>query len=211
MGILIGLVTGLILAAGIAWYLNAKPSQFKTTEQAPHMPAPVPEIVADAPASSVAGAPAAATQPARTEKALTAKPPSAPASKPPKAEMPAPSRPAPPKPVPQSPPPTKPDFTFFDILPGEQAGKASRPKPSREVWWLQVAALKEAKDADRLKARLALLGLPVQTQKVTSSEVTLHRVRVGPFKTEDEALGALDTLAENDYEPRLFKELLDPR
>lgn len=211
MGIVIGLVTGLIVAAGIAWYLNAKPSQFKTTDQAPLMPAPVPAIVAEAPASSVAGAPAGATGPARTEKAPTAAPPAAPAPKLPKAEIPAPSRPAPPKAVPQSPPPAKPDFTFFDILPGEQIGKAPKPKLSREVWWLQVAALKEAKDADRLKARLALLGLPVQTQKVASGEATLHRVRVGPFKTEDEALGALDTLSENDYEPRLLKEQLEPR
>lgn len=211
MGIVIGLVTGLIVAAGIAWYLNAKPSQFKTVDQAPLIPAPVPEIAAEAPASVVPGPSAAATMPARTEKAPTATPPQAPAPGPPKADTPAPSRPAPPKPAPYSPPPAKPDYTFFDILPGEQTGKAPKPKLAREVWWLQVAALKEAKDADRLKARLALLGLPVQTQKVASGEAFLHRVRVGPFKTEDEALGALDTLSENDYEPRLLKEQLEPR
>lgn len=212
LGILIGLVTGLIVAAGIAWYLNSKPSQFKTADQAPLVPAAVPERLPGtaAPASVAPGPPAAATGSPATDKAPAATPPAAPTPTPPKAETPAPSRPVSPKPAREAPPPAKSDFTFFDILPGEQAGKAPKPKLSREVWWLQVAALREAKDADRLKAKLALLGLPVQTQKVASGEATLHRVRVGPFKTEDEALSALDTLSENDYEPRLLKEQLDP-
>lgn len=211
LGIVIGLVTGLIVAAGIAWYLTSKPSQFKSAEQAPLIPVPAPESEADtaAPASTVPGRSAAANGPARTEKAPAATPPLAPAPVPAQAETPAPLRPAQPKAMREPPPPTKSDFTFFDILPGDQTGKSSKPKLSREVWWLQVAALREAKDAERLKARLALLGLPVQMQQVTGSEATLHRVRVGPFMTEDEALGALDTLAENDYEPRLLKEQLN--
>ncbi len=212
MGIVIGLVTGLTVAAGIAWYLTSKPSQFKTADQAPLIPAIVPEVVPQAapktaPASAAPTAPA--TAPARTDKTPADAPPAVPAPPPPRAEAPAPTSTAPAKPVREPSPPAKSDFTFFDILPGEQADKTPMQKPIREVWWLQVAALKEAKDADRLKARLALLGLPVQTQTVTSGGATLHRVRVGPFKTEDEALGALDTLSENDYEPRLLKEQLD--
>lgn len=216
LGIVIGLVAGLVLAAGIVWYLNAKPGQFKTTEQASLVPPPVPRTVAEAPGSVAT----AAAQPAHTEKALINKPPAAPASKLPQAErtQSAPTQPDEPKPVINSPPPAEPDFTFFDLLPGEtskaskpngeQTSKASKPARASEVWWLQVAALKAAKDADRLKARLALLGLPVQTQQVTSGEVILHRVRAGPFKTEDEALGALNTLTENGYQPQLLKEKL---
>jgi cell division protein FtsN len=186
MGILIGLITGLTVAAGIAWYLTSKPSPFKTTDQAPRIPAAVP--VPDAPTGIAPNSPAAAPSPPQTDKATAAAPP-APAPPPaPKAQ----ALPAPSKPARESPPPAKSDFTFFDILPGEPGGKAPKQKLAREVWWLQVAALREAKDADRLKARLALLGLPVQTQKVASGETVLHRVRVGPFKTEDEALGALD-------------------
>lgn len=101
------------------------------------------------------------------------------------------------------------EYTFFDILPGEKPAKPAGTKLPREVWWLQVAALKEARDAERLKARLTLLGLSVLVQPVVSGETTLHRVRVGPFKTEDEALTALDILTKNDYEPRLFKERLE--
>lgn len=215
LGIVIGLVVGLVVAAAIAWYLISKPGGFKTAEQAPLIAAPVPEVVpevapkAAAPAGIAPSPPAAATRSAATDRAPATTPPPAPAPAAPTAQMRAPSKPASPRPVQEPHPPAKSDFTFFDILPGEQTGKAPKPKLTREVWWLQVAALREAKDADRLKARLALLGLPVQTQKVASGEATLHRVRVGPFKTEDEALGALDTLSENDYEPRLLKEQLD--
>ena len=206
MGIVIGLVAGLIVAAGIAWYLTSQPSPFKTTDQPPLIPATVPEAVpkAAAPAEVAPNPPAAATSPPVTDAPPASTPPANPA-----VIAPPPAKPAPPKSAQETPPPAKSDFTFFDILPGE-AGKAPKQKLTREVWWLQVAALREAKDAERLKARLALLGLPVQTQKVTSGEATLHRVRVGPFKTEDEALSALDTLSENDYEPRLLKEQLNP-
>ena len=204
VGILIGLVTGLSVAAGIAWYLTGSPTPFKRVEQAPPTPIVAPEVTpppAAQPSAAKAATPATAETPVIT-------PPPAPAPQAKTAAAP-PPKPASATAVRESPPPAKQDFTFFDILPGEQSGKAPKPKLSREVWWLQVAALREAKDADRLKARLALLGLPVQTQKVASGEATLHRVRVGPFKTEDEALGALDILAENDYEPRLLKERLE--
>lgn len=206
MGILIGLVVGLVVAAGIAWYLNSRPAQFKTADQVPLTP----ESVAQTPPPTVSQsrpvAPpktAAPPEAARPEAARSVPP--APSPQPaPKA-----SRTAPAKPTAEAPPVTGSDFTFFDILPGEKPTKPSGAKLPREVWWLQVAALKESQDADRLKARLALLGLTVQVQPVASGGTTLHRVRVGPFKTEDEALAALDTLAENNYEPRLFKERLD--
>lgn len=201
---LIGLIVGLLMAAGIAWYLNSKPGPFKTADRVPHEPEPL----AQPPASTVQ--PAVPSQPATRPKAPQPEPARSAAAPPPAAAQPGPeaSKPAPAKPTVEATSAAS-AFTFFDILPGEKPAKPAGAKLPREVWWLQVAALREAKDADRLKARLTLLGLSVQVQPVTSGETTLHRVRVGPFKTEDEALGALDTLAENNYEPRLFKEKLD--
>ena len=81
----------------------------------------------------------------------------------------------------------------------------------REQYWLQVAALKNPADADRLKAKLALLGMDVAVQKIDNAGAALHRVRVGPFKTESAAMGALDTLAANQFEPRLIKEPANQR
>ncbi|MCX7672463.1 MAG: SPOR domain-containing protein [Thiobacillaceae bacterium] len=233
LGLLIGLVAGLVVAAGIAWYLNMRPGPYKPIEPAPPAPAPA-AAPAATPATSHPAAdtgasipsPARADRPAspgaavatpkptnNTEDAPARRPetPRATTANPAVAKTPTPTAAKPPAPSPAKPPSASSDFTFFDILPGEQPAKPA-PKSlqlPREVWWLQVAALKEAKDAERLKARLAQLGLPVQLQPVASGETTLHRVRVGPFKTEDEALAALDTLAENQYEPRLLKEKLD--
>ena len=101
-------------------------------------------------------------------------------------------------------------LTFYGILPGEKPAKPVEPPKPKEVWWLQVAALKSPADADHLKARLSLLGLQVTTQEVESAGLTLYRVRVGPYKRDEDAFADLDTLAANDYEPRLFKEPVNP-
>lgn len=206
LGIVIGLIIGLTVAAAIAWYLNSKPGQFKTAEQVPLTPEPL----AQPPAANVSEPqPVAPAKPPTRPEAVKPEPARSAAAAPTPQSAPKTTKPAPVKPTAETPPAAGSDFTFFDILPGEKPAKPSGTKLPREVWWLQVAALKEAKDAESLKARLALLGLSVQVQPVASGGTTLHRVRVGPFKTEDEALGALDTLAENNYEPRLFKEKLD--
>lgn len=101
-------------------------------------------------------------------------------------------------------------YSFYDILPGSKSPKPAEPVKPKEFWWLQVAALKSPEDADRLKARLTLLNLDTLVQQVQSGDATLYRVRVGPFKSEDAALGALDTLAVNNFEPRLLKEAVSP-
>lgn len=101
----------------------------------------------------------------------------------------------------------KTDYTFYDILPGEKPAKPIEPTTAAgELWWLQVAALKNPVEADRLKARLTLLGLQVATQKVQASGQTLYRVRVGPYKRQDDAVADMDTLAANKIEHRLLKE-----
>ena len=108
--------------------------------------------------------------------------------------------------APESKPPQNPEYSFYDILPGKSAPKPATPSKPKMQYWLQVAALKSAEEADRLKAKLTLLNLNISIQQVQNDGVTLHRVRVGPFKSEDEGLNALDTLAVNDFEPRWVKE-----
>ena len=99
------------------------------------------------------------------------------------------------------------DYTFYGILPGEKPAKPVEPiAPPNDIWWLQVAALKMPVEADRLKARLALLGLKVVTQTIKVDEQTLYRVRIGPYKHQDDALADIDTLAVNKFEHRLIKE-----
>lgn len=197
-GLFIGLVIGLVIAAALAWHFNKRSeSAFQTVESAsepgkstkpPVRSEPIPETAALSEDSSAAKAvPSQAAE--KTAPALDSSQTPTNASS-------------------ADAPPAKPrvDYTFYGILPGDQPAKPVPPPVSKDIWWLQVAALKNAGDADKLRARLVLLGLEVHTQKVESSGIPLYRVRVGPYKREDDALGDLDTLAENNFEPRLFKE-----
>jgi cell division protein FtsN len=186
-GLFIGLLIGLVAAAAMAWYFYSKPSEFKPSEQ----------VSAAQPEKPVK--PAAVPKPVEASPVSPAPTPSAPSAPP--AALP----PPPIEPIPEA-KPAKPEYSFYDILPGSTPPKPKPPPKIKEVWWLQLFALKSAKDADRYKARLALLNLPVVVQAIDSGGITLYRVRVGPYPTEDAALGALDTLSVNNFEPRLLKE-----
>ncbi|MBI5330728.1 MAG: SPOR domain-containing protein [Betaproteobacteria bacterium] len=203
-GILIGLVVGISVAAGMAWYFNSRnQTEYKVAEPAPELqekPRPTPP--AAKPKTREEPAPVARKQP---------EPPPAPIVETSKSEA-KPVPPPPPaaaKPTPAvAPAPTRPgvDYTFYGILPGNKPVKPITPVKVQEIWWLQIAALKSPDDADRLKAKIALLGLPVLTQTIDAGGHTLHRVRVGPYKRDEDAMGHLDILSQNNFEARLLKE-----
>lgn len=193
-GLFIGLVIGLVVAAGLAWYFNAPPA-FKTDAEIPP-PKSKPDKHAKAvPAPPALTSPAEASAPVNPEPAAKSIPSSVSDAAPSAAKP-------------------RVDYTFYGILPGDKPTKqvlpTLPPPQSKDIWWLQVAALKNPVDADKLKARLSLLGLQVVMQKVDGGSGGLFRIRVGPYKREDDALGDLDTLAANDFEPRLFKETTPP-
>lgn len=190
-GLVVGLVVGLVIAAGLAWYFNLGSSGFK----------PATDIV---PPAKPKADTTKTTPPVETTPIANADKPS-----PPKVEAHL-KKPAPPAET--TAPATKPrvDYTFYGILPGEKPAKPIEPPKPKELWWLQVVALKNPADADKLKARLSLLGLDVSTQKVESGGQYLYRVRVGPYKREDDAFGDLDILAANNFEPRLLKDPVNP-
>jgi cell division protein FtsN len=198
-GLVVGLVIGLVLSAGLAWYFNLGSGSFKPVDS--NLPADKTTAVNEKPAKS---------HPDEAIKAEASRPEPATPETPPPAHAEATEKKSPPADTPA--PAAKPrvDYTFYGILPGDKPAKPIEHPKSRETWWLQVAALKNPGDADKLKARLALLGLQVSTEKVESADQFLYRVRVGPYKREDDALGDLDTLAQNNFEPRLLKEPVKP-
>lgn len=108
-----------------------------------------------------------------------------------------------------APPPASPSYTFYDILPGDRAPRPEQPAVPAEQWWLQVAALKSAADADALRVRLARLNLNAVVQP-TGGEAPLHRVRVGPYRSRDVAESAREALILNNFEARLLKEPVNP-
>ena len=110
---------------------------------------------------------------------------------------------------PAAPPPNPSNYTFYDILPGNKVAKPEQAAPNKEQWWLQVAALKNAKDADALRAKLTLLNLNVVVQ-ATAGDTPLHRVRIGPYRSQDAAESARETLIVNNFDARLLKEPVAP-
>ena len=194
LGLKIGLVIGLVAAAGLAWFFNMRGTDFKSVEPAPRITPPVPHEQPAEPLESARASQGSVVPPAEIKPA-----------KPVKARKHAAAA-AEHKVTAASEPTSRVPLTFYGILPGDKPAKPVEPPKSTEIWWLQIAALKNPADADRLKARLSLLGLRVSTQQIESTGQSLYRVRVGPYKRDEDAFADLDTLSANSYEPRLLKE-----
>jgi cell division protein FtsN len=106
----------------------------------------------------------------------------------------------------------KPRFDFYKILPGTEEAvtdkefKRASPAAPKEVYFLQVAAFQNPSDADNLKAKLALSGIESQIQTATLPDGQVwHRVRVGPFSSQDELAKSRSALKENRLEANLIK------
>lgn len=174
LGILVGMVVGLAIAGAVAWHLSKRPSAFVNKDQRDTAPA----AAADTPKQK----PAPAVLPA------TAQPASAVGD-------------------------AKQHFTFYTDLPDEEKGA---PKGSRHTttssaapnnstkpavansYFLQAGSFSSADEADKLKARLALLGMEASVKKADiAGKGTHYRVRLGPFHNSDEMNKANGTLKEN--------------
>jgi cell division protein FtsN len=118
-------------------------------------------------------------------------------------------------------PADRPRFEFYQILPGEKevtekdakapvtprapslagskAGSPGAPKPhTGETYWLQAGAFAEEREADNLKARIALTGLEASVRAVAIPEKgTLYRVRLGPYQSLDDANRIKSALSQN--------------
>jgi cell division protein FtsN len=59
------------------------------------------------------------------------------------------------------------------------------------TWYLQVASLSKAEEADALKARLSLAGVAVEVVNIELPEIGMrYRVRVGPYSSKEQAVEA---------------------
>lgn len=103
----------------------------------------------------------------------------------------------PPEPKKTEPAEKKPGFDFYEMLPAfevvipekELDVRRDRDRtPVRDAgsYILQVGAFQNLADADRVKAKLALLGVESRIQKVSIDKQTWHRVRIGPISDLDE-------------------------
>lgn len=87
----------------------------------------------------------------------------------------------------------EPKFDFYKILPNREinisewiADNHEKEKPvdnSPSLYIFQVGSFKDYESADQVKARLALIGIQADIQRVViNGHDTRHRVRIGPYK-----------------------------
>jgi cell division protein FtsN len=151
-------------------------------------------------------------RPKQTEVAETAQPLAVPAEQ---QTAPAP-KPNKPKAAPVAPP--KPRFDFYNLLPEMEVivpdediqGQATQEGVKRVeqpgTYLLQAGSFRSRKQADELRAKLALLGLETSVQAVTVDNTqTWHRVRVGPFSNLQELNNARALLKKNGVDAILIR------
>ena len=182
IGILVGVLAGVGMAAGVAWYLMKSPKPFLNKEQ-PVATKPQPESTKPA-------------TPAATEKSVA------------------------------TPGDGKQRFEFYKMLTDKQNATAvaptkpvdklrpiDKPKPAKphvadsksvainESQILQAGSFANVDDAEKLKAKLALLGVEANIQPATIPDKGVwYRVRLGPYKNADEMNHARGFLKKNGVE-----------
>lgn len=187
LGMIIGVLLGIVISLAVALWLNRLSNPFVDKTRAVE---PVAKI-----------APAQPQPPADAARAV---------ERAAKGKAPTPEKPA--KGA------ERPRFEFYQILPGDKevtekevkaaAPKSAAAKPgsspaspkphSGEIYWLQAGAFSEEREADNLKARIALTGLEASVRPVNIPDKgTLFRVRLGPYQSLDDANRIKVTLSQN--------------
>ena len=182
VGMFIGLVIGIGMAAGVVWYLNKSPLPFVERAQPP------------ARTDGANGKNGQPTQPL----ALPGKPGDPIPEKrfqfydilPGKADA-----------VPDKAP--KPDARKEE--PKKEEAKKDESKESKTPLFLQAGSFSTAQDADNQKAKLAFMGIEAVVQQVMIQDKTFYRVRVGPYTKIDELNKVRAELAKSGVEAQLAK------
>lgn len=112
----------------------------------------------------------------------------------------------------------EPQFDFYKILPGKEVniseweaveeGDLISPQKEQQpvMFVLQVGSFKQFKSADQIKAKLALIGVTADIQRVViNGQDVRHRVRIGPYKNTKKLQQARDRLLANDLDFMLLK------
>jgi len=109
---------------------------------------------------------------------------------------------------PAAPPPAKATkYDFYEMLPAFEVvipekeldvrrDRDQSPVREQGSYILQVGAFQAFADAERVKAKLALMGIESRVQKVSLDNQTWHRVRIGPVSDLDK-LNALRVKLQN--------------
>ncbi len=111
-------------------------------------------------------------------------------------------KPAAPPPIAPPPAPAAPGAA----APAPAPAKSAAPAPGTQtIYYLQTGAFRSRDEADAMRARVLLLGLPVRIEQAQSNGSTINRVRVGPFKGIDEMNRARTRLGNEKIESSVVR------
>jgi cell division protein FtsN len=178
IGMFIGLVLGVCLAAGVVWYINKAPLPFNSSVQNGESRPALPEHPAKP--MALPGKPGDPMPEKRFQfyDILPGKSDALPD----KQEAPAAVTEEPAKPA------------------AKEGGKESRLP-----LFLQAGSFSTAQDGDNQKAKLAFMGIESTVQQVMIEDRTLYRVRIGPYYKLDELNKVRAELAKSGIEAQLSK------
>jgi len=193
LGLFLGLVIGVLCAAGVVWYIHKTPPPFSNMGQS---------TPKSAQATGADGNPAPMALPGKPGDPVTQNgdkprfdfykilPGSAEAIPDPKAT----------------------DAKGADTKTGElksgdgAKAKAEKENLLKEPVYLQTGSFQNASDADNQKAKLAMMGGEASVQQVMLQEKVWYRVRLGPFKNMDEVNNLRSELAKQGIDASLVKK-----
>jgi cell division protein FtsN len=179
-GLFTGIALGLVVALGIAFYLNKTPIPFTTAKAKPAEKEPA------APAKpTIAGLPQkGAANPAATPEK-------------PKFDFY--------KILPGQEEPVS-DRELREKMRQARAAPPSQQEASKDVYFIQAGSFQNPADADNQKARLAILGFESSVEPANLPDKgTWYRVRMGPYVKLEEINRVRQALAQNGIEASLVK------
>jgi cell division protein FtsN len=210
VGLIVGLLIGLALALGVALYIAKVPSPFhdKAQHRTPEQEAAEAEKMRSWDPNAGLGGKPVPPRPAPASGVV--QPPvvgngAVPA--PPPAQVPAPAPVA--TPAPAAP---KSSRDAAAILSGEQipapAPRASRAAPGADpfVYFVQAGAFSSQDDAEQQRAKLALQGFGAKISEREQGGRTIHRVRMGPYESQAEAVAQQERLKSGGIDAALVRQ-----
>lgn len=210
LGIIIGLLLGVVISLAVALWLNRLSNPFIQKDKAPE-PASKMSAVQPPPPPDAAK---------KAEKDAQGKVPEKAKSDRPRFEF-YQILPGEKEVVPEKPAREKPDTKAPAVAASKPAAPApakpgsspASPKPhSGDTFWLQAGAFQEEREADNLKARIALTGLEASVKPVTVPDRgTLYRVRLGPYQSVDDANRMKAVLSQNGVSAAIIRTTDDSK
>ncbi|HET8610554.1 MAG TPA: SPOR domain-containing protein [Burkholderiales bacterium] len=216
-GILIGLLLGLIIALSVAWYINKMPSPFVSRNAPSTTPATPLGTVETPPAVPAAGTVAGNTDNGNSGNAngksrfdfyqiLSGNQETTPPPPPTQQQQQSTQQPAQQPQSAQRHPVQQQPVQPVQRQPVQTVAQTPPAHSGHGQFYLQAGAFRGGPEADNLKARLALLGIEADVQTATvPDQGVMHRVRIGPYSSADDANHARAQLSQNGIPTTVVK------